>query len=188
MYSSTFIVRDSSTSKSSYHYDKIRFRLILYKEFVCYTYNTRDNNRNSTMKDVFEKLNWAFLLSHKVYGGPPPTSYRKAWYSLFTVNLKLHDRISDILEAKLDAVLKAMRDSNGYNDLATVNSLHDFINAVMIRSGNQIPQADADIVIAAAQELIRPLRRPAAEQATQLLNSKREEEYRQSIIKAIFER
>lgn len=140
------------------------------------------------MKDVFEKLNWAFLLSYKIYGGPPPTSCRKAWCNLFTINLKLHDRISDILDAKLDAVLKAMRNSNGNNDLATINSLQDFINAVMARSGNQIPQADADIVIAAAQELIRPLRMPAAEQATQLLNSKREEEYRQSIIKAIFER
>ncbi len=119
------------------------------------------------MKDVLEKLNWAFLLSHKVYGGPPPTSCRKAWCSLFTINLKLHDRISDILEDKLDAVLKAMHDSNGNNDLATVNSLQDFINAVMVRSGNQILQADADIVIAAAQELIRPLRRPAAEQVAQ---------------------
>ena len=140
------------------------------------------------MKDVFERLNWAFLLSHKVYGGPPPTSCRKAWCNLFTINLKLHDRISDILDAKLDAVLKAMRNSDGNNDLVTINSLQDFINAVMVRSGNQIPQADADLIIAAAQELIRPLRMPVAEQATQLLNSKREEEYRQNIIKAIFER
>jgi hypothetical protein len=122
------------------------------------------------MKDVLEKLNWAFLLSHKVYGGPPPTSCRKAWCSLFTINLKLDDRISNILEAKLDAVLKAMHDSNRNSDLATVDSLQDFINAVMIRSGNQIPQADVDVVIEAAQELIRLLRKPAAEQVAQSLN------------------
>ena len=115
------------------------------------------------MKDVFKRLNWAFLLSHKVCGGPPPTSCRKAWCNLLNINLKLHDRISDILEAKLDAVLKAMHDSNGNNDLATFNSLQDFVNAVMVRSGNQILQADADAAINAVQEIIMSLRRPTAE-------------------------
>lgn len=122
------------------------------------------------MKDVFEKLNWAFLLSHKVYGGPPPRSCRKAWCRLLAINHKLHDRISIVLETKLDAVLKAMRDCNGDHESATVNSLQDYINTVMVRRGNQIPQADADVVIAAAQELIRPLRKTAAESAVHLFN------------------
>ncbi|UCC98820.1 MAG: hypothetical protein JSW66_02790 [Phycisphaerales bacterium] len=140
------------------------------------------------MKDVFKRLNWALLLSHKIYGGPPPYNCRKAWYNLLVISLKLHDRISDTFEAKLDALLQAMSGPNGNNNVAIVNSLQDLVNVVTSQNGNQIPKTDADVVIAAAQELIRPLRRPAVEQASQLLNSKREEEYRQSIVKAIFER
>ncbi len=114
------------------------------------------------MKDVFKQLNWALLLSHKIYGGPPPDSCRKAWYSLLTISLKLHDRISDVLEAKMDASLQAMCDPNGNNNAAIVNSLQNLINIATSQSGNQIPKADADAVIAAAQELIRPLRIPVA--------------------------
>ena len=119
------------------------------------------------MKDVFKQLNWALLLSHKIYGGPPPGSCRKAWCSLLTISLKLHDRISDVLEAKMDASLQAMCDPNGNNNMAIVDSLQNLINVVTSQSGNQIPKADADVVIAAAQELIRPLRRPVAEEVSQ---------------------
>jgi len=122
------------------------------------------------VNDVYKQLNWAFLLSHKIYGGPPPASCQKAWCNLLTINLKLHDRISDILEAKLDSVLKAMRNFNGNNYLAIINSIQDFVNAVMNWSGSKIPKSDVEVVITAAQELIRPLRKSVAEQKAQLLN------------------
>lgn len=117
------------------------------------------------MNDVFKQLNWAFLLSHKIYGGPPPASCRRAWCSLLSISFKLHNGISNILEKKLDSVLKAMRDSNGNNDLSILKPLQDFIDAVMAWSDNQIPKDDANIMIAAAQELIRPLRKPETKQA-----------------------
>lgn len=117
------------------------------------------------MNDVFKKLNWAFLLSHKIYGGPPPASCRKAWCSLFSISFKLHDGISNILETKLDSVLKAMRDSNSNNDLTFFKSLQDLVDIVTVWSGTRIPKADTDVVIAAARELIQPLRKPEAKQA-----------------------
>jgi hypothetical protein len=117
------------------------------------------------MNDVFKQLNWAFLLSHKIYGGPPPAGCRRAWCSLLSISFKQHNEISNILQNKMDSVLIAMRDSNGNNDLTTFNSLQDFIKAVMVWSGNQIPEDDANIMIAAAQDLIQPLRKPEAKQA-----------------------
>jgi len=122
------------------------------------------------MNDVFKRLNWALLLSHKIYGGPPPYSCRRAWYDLLTIGLNLHDSISDVFEARLDESLQAMCGPNGNNNMAIINSLQNMINVITSESGNRIPRADADVVMAAAQELIRPLRKPAAEQAVQLFN------------------
>jgi hypothetical protein len=99
--------------------------------------------------------------------------------------MKLHDRISNIFEAKLDATLQAMCDPNGYNNVVIINSLQNMINVVTSESGNQIPKADAEVMIAAAQELVRPLRRPVAEQASQFLNSKLKEKHHQSSAEAI---
>jgi len=124
------------------------------------------------MNDVFKRLNWALLLSHKIYGGPPPYSCRRAWYNLLATGLNLHDSISDIFEARLDESLRAMCGPNGDNNVAIINSLQNMINVVTSENGNRIPKADAEVVIDAAQELIRPLRKPAAGQAVQFLNSK----------------
>lgn len=122
------------------------------------------------MRDVFKRLNWALLLSHRIYGGPPPYSCRRAWYDLLTTGLNLHDSISDVFEASLDESLKAMCGPDGNNNMAIINSLRNIINIVTSESGNRITKADADVVIAAAQELIRPLRMPAAEQAARLFS------------------
>jgi len=122
------------------------------------------------MIDVFKRLNWALLLSHKIYGGPPPYSCRRAWYDLLTIGLNLHDGISDVFEAGLDESLRAMCLQNGNNNTAIIDSLQNIINVVISQSGNLIPKTDADVVIAAAQELIRPLRKPAAEQVARALN------------------
>jgi hypothetical protein len=112
------------------------------------------------MKDVFKRLNWALLLSHKVYGGPPPDSCRKAWCSLMAIGHKLRDSISDALETKLDASLQAMSDPNGNNNMIIINTLQDVVNVVTSQHGSQIPKADADAVATAIQELIRPLHEP----------------------------
>ena len=45
-------------------------------------------------------------------------------------------------------------DLNENNDVAAVNSLEAFINAVQAQRGNKIPEADADALIAAAQQII----------------------------------
>jgi hypothetical protein len=115
------------------------------------------------VKDIFEQLNWALLLSHKIYCGPPPDNYRRAWWSLLTTSLKQRYRISDVVEAKLDGALRAMRDPNRNDNLVTINSLQDVAKAVATQSNHQIPQADADTMITAVQEIIRPfLRGPTA--------------------------
>ena len=70
------------------------------------------------------------------------------------VDLNLHSGIENSLDAKLDAALKALDDLNENNDVAAFNSLEAFINAVEAQRGNKIPEADADDLIAAAQQII----------------------------------
>ena len=68
--------------------------------------------------------------------------------------LNLHKGITNGLEAKLNAALGALEDENENNDAAAVNTLGAFINAVEAQRGKKIPQAEADALIAAAQEII----------------------------------
>jgi parallel beta-helix repeat protein len=68
--------------------------------------------------------------------------------------LNLQNGISNSLDAKLDAVLQALNDINENNDIAAVNALEAFINAVQAQSDSKIPQADADALIARAQKII----------------------------------
>jgi hypothetical protein len=68
--------------------------------------------------------------------------------------LELPSGISNSLEAKLNAALGALEDENENNDAAAVNTLEAFINAVEAQRGKKIPQAEADDLIAAAQEII----------------------------------
>lgn len=68
--------------------------------------------------------------------------------------LNLQQGIENSLDAKLDAASQALEDINENNDVAAVNALQAFINAVEAQSGNHIPVADADTIIADAQEII----------------------------------
>jgi hypothetical protein len=70
------------------------------------------------------------------------------------IELNLQNGISNSLDAKLDAALQAIDDLNENNDIAAINTLQAFINAVKAQRGNKISSADADILIAAAQEII----------------------------------
>jgi hypothetical protein len=62
--------------------------------------------------------------------------------------LNLYKGISNSLEAKLNAALRALEDENENNDIAAINTLGAFI---------KIPEAEADALIAAAQEIIELL-------------------------------
>ena len=61
--------------------------------------------------------------------------------------LDLLTGISTSLDAKLDRALDALDDLNANNDVAAVNSLNAFINAVIAQAGNAIPVEDADFLI-----------------------------------------
>lgn len=76
------------------------------------------------------------------------------------LNLNLQQGIENGLDAKLDAVLLALDDLNLHNDVAAVNALEAFINAVEAQRGRQIDEADADDLIASAQEIIDLLTAP----------------------------
>ena len=70
------------------------------------------------------------------------------------IGLNLQQGIENGLVAKLEAAMQSLGDINANNDVAAVNTLEAFINAVEAQSGNKIPEADADALIAAAQEII----------------------------------
>ena len=71
--------------------------------------------------------------------------------------LNLQKGIANSLQVKLDAALRLLEDGNENNDVATVNLLEAFINAVQAQRGKKISEADADNLISAAQEIIELL-------------------------------
>jgi parallel beta-helix repeat protein len=75
----------------------------------------------------------------------------------YVVFLNFHHGIENSLDAKLDAALNALDDTNENNDGAAINSLNAFINAVQAQSGNKIDPEDANALIAYAQEIIDTL-------------------------------
>ena len=68
--------------------------------------------------------------------------------------LNLQQGIENSLDSKLDAVSKALDDVNKNNDIAAINALQAFINSVEAQRGKKILDADANALIAAAQEII----------------------------------
>jgi hypothetical protein len=68
--------------------------------------------------------------------------------------LNLQEGISNSLDAKIEAALNALDDINENNDIAAINSLNAFINAVEAQCGNKISEEDADALIAEAQKII----------------------------------
>ena len=68
--------------------------------------------------------------------------------------LDLQQGLSSSLNAKLNAAFNALDDSNENNDVAAVNALQAFINAVEAQRGKKINDSDADMLIANAQAII----------------------------------
>ena len=87
---------------------------------------------------------------------PPPATALTMVQSLVAdvANLNVNHGIVNSLDAKLDAALHALDDLNAKDDAAAINKMDAFINAVLAQSGVWIPVADADALIAAAQEII----------------------------------
>jgi hypothetical protein len=69
-------------------------------------------------------------------------------------SLNLQSGIENSLDAKLDATEQALSDLRENNDVAAINALQAFINAVEAQRGKEIPEGDADALIADAQEII----------------------------------
>jgi hypothetical protein len=68
------------------------------------------------------------------------------------INLK--QGIANSLDSKLDAAFQAVDDLNQNNDVAAINSLQAFINSVEAQRGVSLTDTDADILIAAARQII----------------------------------
>jgi len=73
------------------------------------------------------------------------------------IDLNLQSGIENSLDAKLDAALKAIDDINENNNVAAINTLQGFINAVEAQRGNKIPEVDADDLIADVLDIIELL-------------------------------
>ena len=66
----------------------------------------------------------------------------------------LQKGITNSLQVKLDTPLRLLEDENEHNDVAAINSLRAFVNAVEAQSGKKISQEDADYLIEDAQQVI----------------------------------
>jgi len=73
------------------------------------------------------------------------------------ISLNLQKGILNSLNAKLDTVLAALDDLNENNDVAAINPLNAFINAVEAQRGKEITDAVADYLIPVAQAIIDKL-------------------------------
>jgi len=69
-------------------------------------------------------------------------------------SMNLHQGIDNSLDAKLDAAFNALDDVNENNDVAAINSLNAFINAVEAQRDNKLTNEQADTLIADANYII----------------------------------
>jgi sugar lactone lactonase YvrE len=74
------------------------------------------------------------------------------------INLGLQEGIENSLLAKLDTALQTLADGNENNDVAVVNALEAFINAVEAQRGKKIDEPAADQLIAVAEMIVNLLR------------------------------
>jgi hypothetical protein len=72
-------------------------------------------------------------------------------------HLNIHHGIANSLDAKLQAVVKALDDVTNNNDGAASNQLESFINEVAAQSGKKIPAASAQALVSSAHQIIRLL-------------------------------
>lgn len=73
------------------------------------------------------------------------------------LSLNLQQGISNSMDAKLEAALSALDDTNSNNDVAATNSLNALINAIEAQRGGKITDEDADNLIADVQAIINAL-------------------------------
>jgi len=71
-----------------------------------------------------------------------------------TADLNLEGGVAASLNATLAGAGAVLEDGNDSNDVAAVGKLRAFIRQVDAQAGKKIPQADADALMAAAQEII----------------------------------
>jgi hypothetical protein len=81
--------------------------------------------------------------------------YRKAWRSLLTLSPNLQGALSESLESKLEEALPAILDIDRRGRIEAVSSIQDLADTVAAQSGNQIPQAEANALTAALQQMIQ---------------------------------
>ena len=70
------------------------------------------------------------------------------------MNLNISGGLANSIDNKINTALQALNDMNQNNDVAAINALQALINAVRAQRGNQISEADADMLIANAQAII----------------------------------
>ncbi|MCK4834666.1 MAG: hypothetical protein KAT12_07800 [Gammaproteobacteria bacterium] len=70
------------------------------------------------------------------------------------ISLNLQHGIENSLDAKLNTSFAVLDDLNENNNVAAVNTLYAFISAIEGQRGKKITNADADALIASAQEII----------------------------------
>jgi hypothetical protein len=73
------------------------------------------------------------------------------------IELSLPTQMSHSILAKLKAAKGTLQDRNANNDAAALNVLQAFINQVQAQRGKMISEADADLLLAAAQEIIQKI-------------------------------
>jgi beta-galactosidase len=93
----------------------------------------------------------------QLFGGEPEPSELILDLADDVMALNLHKGTSNSLKAKLKAATRVLKDKNEKNDVAAINTLRAFINAVEAQRGKKIPRAEADELIASAQEIIELL-------------------------------
>lgn len=74
------------------------------------------------------------------------------------MNLNISEGLANSIDFKINTALQALDDMNQDNDVAAINALQAFINAVQAQRGNHISEADADVLIADAQAIIALLK------------------------------
>lgn len=106
------------------------------------------------MRSVVQQLNRGLLLSRRVHGGPPPYMYRKALRSLLTLSLNPRGVLSDTVVDKLESALQAMLDIDRRDLIGAIGILEELADNVSSQSGDQIPQAEADALLAAIGQMM----------------------------------
>jgi len=89
----------------------------------------------------------------------PMQTASEAIYALIgqVLALNLKKGITNSLDSKLSAAVNALDDANQHNDVAAVNALQAFINAVQAQIGGALSPGEAASLIASAQAIIERL-------------------------------